>query len=69
MIPIAKPLLGIDEVRAVTDTIRSGIIAEGQRMAEFEQAFADYIGVKHAIAVNSGTAALHAALLAHGIGG
>ncbi len=68
MIPIAKPLLGADEVRAVSDTIMSGIIAEGPRVADFEQAFADYIGVEHAIAVNSGTAALHAALLAHGIG-
>ena len=68
MIPIAKPLLGSDEVRAVTDAIMSGIIAEGPRVSDFEQAFADHIGVEHAIAVNSGTAALHAALLAHGIG-
>ena len=68
MIPIAKPLLGSDEVRAVTDTIMSGIIAEGPRVAEFEQAFADYIGVEYAIAVNSGTAALHTTLLSHGIG-
>ena len=68
MIPIAKPLLGADEVQAVTDAIMSGIIAEGPRVADFERAFADLIGVEHAIAVNSGTAALHAALLAHGIG-
>ena len=68
MIPIAKPLLGTDEVVAVTDAIMSGIIAEGPRVADFEQAFADHIGVEHAIAVNSGTAALHAALLAHEIG-
>ena len=67
MVPIAKPLLGADEVVAVTDAIMSGIIAEGPRVANFEQAFADYIGVEHAIAVNSGTAALHAALLAYGI--
>ena len=68
MIPIAKPLLGTNEVRAVPDAIMSGIIAEGPRVADFEQAFADHIGVEHAIAVNSGTAALHAALLAHEIG-
>ncbi|MBC2697466.1 MAG: DegT/DnrJ/EryC1/StrS family aminotransferase [ANME-2 cluster archaeon] len=68
MIPIAKPLLGADEVHAVTDAIMSAIIAEGPRVADFEQAFADYIDVEHAIAVNSGTAALHATLLAHGIG-
>jgi len=68
MIPIAKPLLGTDEIQAVTDAIMSGIIAEGPRVADFERAFADYIDVEHALAVNSGTAALHVALLAHGIG-
>ena len=68
MIPIAKPLLGADEAQAVTDAIMSGIIAEGPRVANFERAFADLIGIEHAIAVNSGTAALHAAMLAHGIG-
>ena len=68
MIPIAKPLLGTDEVVAITDAIMSGIIAEGPRVSDFEQAFADQIGVEHTVAVNSGTAALHAALLAHGIG-
>lgn len=68
MIPIAKPQLDEIEIQAVTDVLRSGIIAEGQHVAEFEQAFAEYIGTKYAVAVNSGTAALHAALLAHGIG-
>ncbi|WP_342304751.1 DegT/DnrJ/EryC1/StrS family aminotransferase [Methanolobus sp. ZRKC5] len=68
MIPIAKPQLDDAEVQAVSDVLRSGIIAEGKRVAEFEQAFAEYTGMEHAVAVNSGTAALHAALLAHGIG-
>lgn len=68
MIPIAKPLLDEEEIEAVSNVLRSGIIAEGQRVADFEEAFADYIGVDNAVAVNSGTAALHAALLAHGIG-
>ncbi|WP_292468276.1 DegT/DnrJ/EryC1/StrS aminotransferase family protein [Methanolobus sp.] len=68
MIPIAKPQLDDAEIKAVTDVLRSGIIAEGQHVAEFEQAFAEYTGTEHAVAVNSGTAALHAALLAHGIG-
>ncbi len=68
MIPIAKPQLDDAEIQAVSDVLRSGIIAEGQRVAEFEQAFAEYTGTEHAVAVNSGTAALHAALLAHGIG-
>ena len=68
MIPIAKPIIGEDEVRAVTDVLRSGVIAEGQKVKDFEAAFATYTGTSFAVAVNSGTAALHAALLAHGIG-
>ena len=68
MIPIAKPLLSEEEIDAVTDVLRSGMIAEGEKVAKFETKFAEYIGVEHAIAVNSGTSALHAALLAHGIG-
>ena len=68
MIPIAKPQLDENEIQAVTDVLRSGMIAEGQRVAEFEESFAEYTGTKHAVAVNSGTAALHAALLAEGIG-
>jgi Predicted pyridoxal phosphate-dependent enzyme apparently involved in regulation of cell wall biogenesis len=68
MIPIAKPQLDEAEIEAVTNVLRSGIIAEGPRVAEFEQEFADYTGTEYAVAVNSGTAALHAALLAHGIG-
>jgi len=68
MIPIAKPQIDEAEIRAVSDVLRSGMIAQGQRVTDFEQAFAEYTGVDHAIAVNSGTAALHAGLLAHGIG-
>lgn len=68
MIPIAKPLLDEREIDAVSNVLRSGMIAEGVQVAKFESVFADYIGVEHAVAVNSGTAALHAALLAHGIG-
>lgn len=68
MIPIAKPIIGEDEVRAVTEVLRSGTIAEGQRVKDFEAAFAKFSGTSFAVAVNSGTAALHAALLAHGIG-
>lgn len=68
MIPIAKPIIGEDEVRAVTEVLRSGVIAEGQKVKDFETAFAEFAGTSFAVAVNSGTAALHAALLAHGIG-
>ncbi|WP_406661244.1 DegT/DnrJ/EryC1/StrS family aminotransferase [Methanolobus sp. ZRKC3] len=68
MIPVAKPQIDEAEIQAVTEVLRSGMIAQGQRVADFEAAFAEYTGTEHAIAVNSGTAALHAALLAHGIG-
>lgn len=68
MIPIAKPIIGAEEIKAVTAVLNSGGIAQGKVVEEFEEAFAEFIGTKYAIAVNSGTAALHIALLAHGIG-
>ena len=68
MIPIAKPLLGKEEIDAVTEVLNSGMIAQGPKVEEFELAFSEYTGCEYAAAVNSGTAALHIALLAHGIG-
>ena len=68
MIPIARPVLGQEEIEAVVAVVRSGRIVQGQLVEQFEQGFAELIGAKHAIAVSSGTAALHVALLAHGIG-
>jgi perosamine synthetase len=68
MIPIAKPLISQEEIDGVIEVMRSGTIAEGPMVKRFEDAFKDYIGTEHAIAVNSGTAALHIALLARGIG-
>ena len=68
MIPIAKPLLGKEEIDAVTEVLSSGMIAQGPKVEEFEIAFSRYTGCEYAAAVNSGTAALHIALLAHGIG-
>lgn len=67
MIPIAKPLIAREEIKNVVSALKSGSIAQGSKVKEFEQAFASYVGVKHAVAVNSGTSALHVALLAHGI--
>ncbi len=68
MIPLARPLLGEEEKEAVCRVLESGILAQGQNVKDFEQQFAEFIGVKHAIATSNGTTALHAALLAHGIG-
>jgi len=68
VIPIASPDIGEDEKNAVLKVLDSGIIAEGPKVREFEERFAAYIGMKHAVAVSSGTAALHIALLAHGVG-
>ena len=67
-IRIAHPIVEHDEKRAVIDALESGQLVQGPRVEAFERAFADYIGAKHAIAVSSGTAALHVALLAHGVG-
>lgn len=68
MIPIAKPLIGEEEQAAVMEVLKSGQIAQGPRVREFEDAFAVKFGIPHAIATSSGTSALHIALLAHGIG-
>ena len=67
-IPVAKPLIGEEEKRAVMEVMDSGQLAQGSRTQAFEKAFAEYIGTKHAIGVNSGTAALIVALQAHGVG-
>jgi perosamine synthetase len=68
MIPVARPAIGQEEISAVADVLKSGMLASGDRVAEFERKFADLCGSNHAVAVNNGTAALHAALLAAGIG-
>jgi len=63
-----KPNFTEEEIEAVASTLRSGWAGTGARVQEFQKAFADYIGVRHAIAVNSCTAALHLSLVAAGIG-
>ena len=67
MVNMVKTQIGDEEINAVVEVLRSGMLAQGPKVAEFEKAFAEYIGVKHAIAVSSGTTALHIALLACGI--
>ena len=67
-IPLARPLLGPEEERAVVEVLRSGQLSLGPRLAEFERAFAVRVGAPYACAVSSGTAGLHLALRAVGVG-
>jgi dTDP-4-amino-4,6-dideoxygalactose transaminase len=67
-IPVMRPWLGDEEAAAAAAAIASGWVAQGPRVAEFEQAFAATLGVRHAVAVSSCTAALHLAMVAAGIG-
>jgi len=62
------PAVGEEEIEAVAETIRSGWLTTGPRTAELEEQFAAYCGAEHAVALASGTAALHLSLLALGIG-
>ena len=63
-----RPFLGDEEINEVIDTLRSGWIGTGPKAIRFEQDFAQYVGNKHALAVNSCTAALHLGLIANHIG-
>ena len=67
-VPIAKPIIGEEEIENVVEVLKSGMIAQGPRVAEFEEKYAEWVGAEYAIAVNSGTAALHVALLSCGVG-
>jgi perosamine synthetase len=67
MIPIAKPVLGKEEISAVSKVIKSGAITQGKLTEEFEKRFASFIGTKHGIACSSGTSALQVGLEALGI--
>ena len=68
LIPIARPQLGLEEETAVLEVMRSGALAQGARVKAFEDAFADTMGARFAIATSNGTTALYLALVAHGIG-
>jgi perosamine synthetase len=68
MIPIAKPYLTKKEAKAAYETILSGWITQGPRVAEFEQKFAAYTGAKYAVAVSNCTTALHLAMIVSDVG-
>lgn len=65
---MANPYIGEEEAKAVYDQVKSGWISMGKRVQEFESMLRDYTGAKHALALSNGTATLHVALLALGIG-
>src|SRR5947207_1590946 len=64
----ARPIMGEEEKAAVIAVLESGQLAQGNVVANFERAFAEYCGVKHGIATTNGTTALHAAVLANELG-
>jgi dTDP-4-amino-4,6-dideoxygalactose transaminase len=66
-VPFFRPDVGDEEIAAVVETLRSGWLTIGPRTQEFERAFAQAVGARHAVAVNSCTAALHLALDALGL--
>ena len=67
-IPLAKPIIGDRERELVDEVLRSGQLSLGPMVPRFERAWAERIGVKHAVAVSSGTAGLHLCLHALGLG-
>ena len=68
MLPYSRPSLNDDDIRAVIEVLRSDWLTTGPMIGRFERAVADYVGTAEAVAVSSGTAALHAAIFALGIG-
>ncbi|MDI2126743.1 DegT/DnrJ/EryC1/StrS family aminotransferase [Yinghuangia seranimata] len=67
-IPVMKPWFGPEEAEAAAEAVASGWVAQGPRVAAFERAFAERLGVADAVAVSSCTTALHLALIAAGVG-
>lgn len=68
LIPYGRQLIEEDDIAAVVEVLRSDWLTTGPKVAEFERAVADFVGAQHAVAVSSGTAALHCAMYAIGIG-
>ena len=68
MIPYGRQFIDEDDVNAVVAALHSDYLTTGPKVAAFERCLADYVGVKYGVAVNSGTAALHAAMFALDLG-
>jgi dTDP-4-amino-4,6-dideoxygalactose transaminase len=67
-LPFHVPTIGEEEIAAVVQVLKSGWLTTGSKTKEFEQEFARFVGARHAVAVNSATAALHLGLVAAGVG-
>jgi len=67
-IPVAKPFLDVDDAQSAYDTILTGWVTQGPKVAEFEQQFSAYVGSSYAVALSNCTTALHLAMIVAGIG-
>src|SRR5947207_14565027 len=67
LLPYGRQSIDEDDIQAVVETLRSDWLTTGPKVDEFEEAFAAWVGAKHAISFSSGTAALHAAAFAGGL--
>ncbi|MDG1857561.1 MAG: UDP-4-amino-4,6-dideoxy-N-acetyl-beta-L-altrosamine transaminase [Emcibacteraceae bacterium] len=67
IIPYGKQDINQDDIDAVIDVLKSDFVTQGPKVPEFEKSLTDYTGAKHAVAVNSGTSALHIACMALGV--
>jgi perosamine synthetase len=68
VIPHSRPTIGPEDIRAVAEVMESGHLAQGEKVRQFEEALAGYLGRRGGVATNSGTSALHLALLTLGLG-
>lgn len=67
-LPYGRQLVDENDIRAVVEVLRSDWLTTGPKVAEFEEAFAEYVGARYAVSFSSGTAALHGAVFAAGLG-
>src|SRR5260370_11511900 len=67
LLPYGRQSVGEDDIQAVVDVLRSDWLTTGPKVGEFEEAFAAWVGAKHAVSFSSGTAALHGAAFAAGL--
>src|SRR5271163_1265203 len=68
LLSYGKQSIESDDIEAVVEVLRSGWLTTGPKVSEFEEAFADWVGARHAVSFSSGTAALHGAAFAAGLG-